>query len=147
MKRLFLAATAAVTVGLAASPVLAQPYGDQGQGGRDYGHSDQGRQDWGHNDRGGGEHDRAGGWSLDQRLSWLQNRIYQARRNGELSWQDARRAQYQLTDIRYDIRRERYRDRGQLSEQDQQRFDERLNRLADSIRWQRADEQNRRPWG
>jgi hypothetical protein len=137
MKRLFLAATAAVAVGLATSPALAQPYGDQGQDQRD----------WSHNDRGGGDHDRAGGWSLDQRLSWLQNRIYQARRNGELSWQDARRAQYQLTDIRNDIRRERYRDGGRLGDQDQQRFDERLNRLADSIRWERADEQNRRPWG
>ena len=72
MKRLFLAAAAAFTVGLAASPALAQPYGDQG-----YGH-----RDW-HNDQGAGEHDRGGGWSLDQRVSWLQNRIYQARRNGD----------------------------------------------------------------
>jgi hypothetical protein len=136
MKRLFLAATAAFTVGLAASPALAQPYGDQG-----YGHGD-----WRH-DQGAGEHDRGGGWSLEQRLSWLQDRIYQSRRNGELSWQDARRAQYQLTDIRNDIRRERYRDGGRLGDQDQQRFNERLDRLADSIHWQRADQQNRRPWG
>lgn len=124
MKRLALAIIAAASVAAMAAPALAQPYG-----GYNHHHEDEGR----------------GGWDLDRRIDWMQDRISRGRDDGSLSYGEAQRVQGRLNDIRHDMHRMRDRHGGFLSPGDRDQLDARLDRLNDEIHWLRHNDE-RRPW-
>ena len=69
-----------------------------------------------------------GGWDLDRRLDWLQQRINRGRDDGSLDRREAWRAQRKLDSIRYDERRARYRHHGSISDNDRAELQARLDR-------------------
>jgi hypothetical protein len=72
-----------------------------------------------------------------QRIDFLQRRIQHGVNDGSLSPGDARRAQWQLNQIRRDADRMRYRHRGRFSDADYSYIQSRLDSLSQQIRWQR----------
>jgi hypothetical protein len=86
-----------------------------------------------------------GGWDLNRRESWLQERIDRGRGDGSLDRREARRVQRQLGRIRHDQAWMRRRDGGQLTDVDRTALERRLDDLSDHIRWARHNDE-RRPW-
>lgn len=84
-----------------------------------------------------------GGFTLDQREDWLQQRIERGREDGSLDRRDAWRAQQTLNGIRRDQARLIRRDRGVLTPRDRDYLEQRLDRLRDSLRLARDE---RAPW-
>jgi hypothetical protein len=74
-----------------------------------------------------------------QRIDFLQRRIQRGADDGSLSPREARRAQYQLNQIRRDADRMRYRHHGRFSEADYSYIQSRLDSLSQQIRWQRQN--------
>ena len=74
-----------------------------------------------------------------QRIDFLQRRIQRGASDGSLSPREARRAQYQLNQIRRDADRMRYRHHGRFSEADYSYVQSRLDSLSQQIRWQRQN--------
>ncbi|MDR3512901.1 MAG: hypothetical protein P4L73_14790 [Caulobacteraceae bacterium] len=140
MKALTLAAMAASALMALAAPGLgaAQPYDHHDWGGPGPGPGP------GY-DRGPGDHGRPGGWDLDRRIDWMQQRINRGRADGSLDGREAWRAQRSLDGIRQDERRMRYRNGGWLNDRQRGVLQDRLDRLNDQIRWLRHNDE-RRPW-
>ena len=74
-----------------------------------------------------------------QRIDFLQRRIQRGANDGSLNPREARRAQYQLNQIRRDADRMRYRHHGRFSEADYSYVQSRLDSLSQQIRWQRQN--------
>src|SRR4051812_45345819 len=72
-----------------------------------------------------------------QRISFLQRRIERGTQDGSLSPRDARRAQYQLNQIRRNADRMRYRHHGDFRQADYDYIQGQLDNLSQQIRWQR----------
>lgn len=140
---LILLATAAAAIAL---PSLAQPYGAQGYGPPPPppGYGPDTRHDHDHD----GDHalgQRPGGWDIDRRIDWTQDRINRGRADGSLDRREFRRVQSQLNRIRHEFQRARYRDGGRLNDRARDVLGDRLNRLNDEIHWLR-DNGEHRPW-
>ena len=74
-----------------------------------------------------------------QRIDFLQRRIQRGIEDGSLSHRDARRAQYQLNQIRRSADRMRYRHGGNLRRADYDYIQGQLDNLSQQIRWQRQN--------
>jgi hypothetical protein len=72
-----------------------------------------------------------------QRISFLQQRIDRGASDGSLDRREARRAQYQLNQIRRDADQARYRHHGRFSQPDYDYIQSRLDSLSQQIRWSR----------
>ena len=86
-----------------------------------------------------------GGWDLDRRMDWIQQRISRGRADGSLDRREAWRAQRSLDSIKSDARRMRMRHHGWLSGSDRDALQTRLDRLNDRLHWLRNNDE-RRPW-
>lgn len=86
-----------------------------------------------------------GGWSLEQREDWLQQRIERGRADGSLDRREAYRAERSLRDIRAMQARLLRRDRGRLTDADRLYLEQRLDRLRDGLRWMRQNSETA-PW-
>jgi hypothetical protein len=75
---------------------------------------------------------------IRERIDWLQERINRGVRDGSLDPGEARRSQWQLDQIRRDVRWSR-RDGGGLSWRERDRIQARLDDLSQRIRWRRHD--------
>jgi hypothetical protein len=137
MQRFIAAAFAAGALAVSAAPALAQ-YGPPPGDARDWNHHDDHR-DWGRHD------DQGGGWDVDRRIDWLQQRIDRGAADGSLDRHEARRAQFQLRLIVRDEHSIMYKHGGQLTDRDRAIMEARLDKLNDQIRWLRANDE-RRPW-
>jgi len=85
-----------------------------------------------------------GDWSLERREDWLQERITQGRNDGSLDRHEAYRVQRSLDYIRASQRRlMRY---GPLRDRDRAMLEQRLDRLRDTIRWARHNDNDTPPW-
>ncbi len=128
MKKACLALLAglAATTALAA-PALAQPYGPPPPGPGFHGR------------------DRPGGWAIDRRIDWTQDRINRGRADGSLDRHEFRRVQSQLNGVRHQFQRARWRSGGRLDDRAREMLAARLDRLNDEIRWLRHNDE-RRPW-
>jgi len=132
MKYLFTAAALAVAIGVAA-PAAAQ-------NGRDWNGDRGASSDRGWNGDRGWDRDAfwrdapADSW---RRIDFLQRRIERGRADGSLSPSDARRAQYQLTNLRRQAWRMRRRDGGDLNSRDEAWLQTRLDTLSREVRWAR----------
>lgn len=89
-----------------------------------------------------------GGWSNNtfwngapsdawQRLDFLQQRIDNGRRDGSLTPNEARRAQYQLRNLRRQAMHMRQRDGGRMSAADSAWLQTRLDTVSRNVRWMR----------
>lgn len=128
-----LAATLAATALVSAAPALAQPMGPPS--------------DYGPRSGYGPPHEpgRPGGWDLDRRMGWMQERIDRGRADGSLDRREAYRVQRELGRIRADEGDMRMRHGGHLWDRDRMYLQQRLDRLNDHIRWMRHNDE-RRPW-
>ena len=126
MKRTLLAAILVSALAAVAAPVLAQPYGPD----RD------------HREFRPGE---PGGWDINRRLDWVEQRISRGRDDGSLDRRDAERAWRDLQSIRSQEREMMQRGHGRLDDRDRYVLLDRLDRLNDSLRWMRRNDE-RRPW-
>ena len=72
-----------------------------------------------------------------QRIDFLQRRIQRGADDGSLTQRQARRAQYQLNQIRRSADRMRYRLHGTLRQADYDYIQGQLDNLSQQIRWQR----------
>jgi len=126
MRALTIAAMAASALMALAAPSLAaaQPYDHHG---------------W---DHGPGA---PGGWDLDRRIDWMQQRIDRGRADGSLDRREADRVQHELDRIRHDDHEWRERNGGWLNDGQRQALQDRLDRLNDQMHWMR-DNGERRPW-
>ena len=123
-----LAATAALT-----APALAQPYGPPPPPPGAYGHGP------------GPGPMQPGGWGIDRRIDWMQDRINRGRSDGSLDRREFRRVQGQLNHIKNDFRRARWHNGGRLDDRARDMLQGRLDRLNSEIHWLR-DNGDRRPW-
>ncbi len=87
-----------------------------------------------------------GGWSLDQREDWIQQRIEHARADGSLSRREAYRAMASLNDIRRMQAHLTLRDGGRLNGADRDYLQNRLDHLRQTMRWMQ-DNDAVPPWG
>lgn len=165
MKLILAAALAATAVAAVSAPALAQSYGpppgdwhgqgtdqapgpgydhDHGPGGPGYDHDHgPGGPDYDHGPgfQGPGP---GGGWDIDHRIDWMQDRINHGRDDGSLWPHAAARAQRSLNSIRSQERHARYRDGGHLSDFDRQGLEQRLDQLNDQLHWMHPAPP--RPW-
>ena len=74
-----------------------------------------------------------------QRIDFLQRRIQHGIDDGSLNPREARRSQYQLSQIRQNADRMRYRHRGRFSPADYDYIQGQLDSLSQQIRWQRGN--------
>lgn len=132
MKRFLIAAAALSALAMAQSPAFAQY--DQ----NDHDRYDHDRYD---HDRGDDEGDR---WNVDQRITWVEDRIARAQEDGSIRRDVAWRARNQLEDVRRDEERIRYRDGGRLPESARDSLLARVDAIGRSVRWQ--DQEWRTPW-
>jgi hypothetical protein len=141
MKALTVVALAASALVALAAPNLgaAQPYDHH-----DWGHGPGAAQPYDHHDWGHGP-GAPGGWDIDRRIDWMQQRIDRGRGDGSLDGHEAYRAQRALDDIRHDEHRMRERHDGRLSDRDRDALQDRLDRLNDQLHWMRHNDE-RRPW-
>ena len=126
MKLVLKGAVAALAV-LSAVPAVAQPYRPPPPGAEAPGMPPQ------------------GGWDIDRRINWMQERIERGRSDGSLDRHEARRVQMGLDRIRDDATRLRDRHGGRLWDRDRDMLQGRLDHLNDQIRWLRHNDE-RRPW-
>ncbi len=114
-----LSALAAVTA--VAGPVLAQPYGPPpGM-------------------------ERPGGWDLERRIHWTQDRIVRGRDDGSLDRREFDRVQGELDRIRHERDEAFRRDGGRLEPRVRDDLLARLDHVNDQIHWMR-DAGEHRPW-
>jgi len=131
-RTLILAALAAASI---AGPTLAQPYGPPpGPGPGDW-HDH-------HDDRGPMQ---GGGWDLDRRIGWIQDKINRGRGDGSLDRHEFRRVQGQLNFIRHREHQLMWRDHGQTDGPDFDQLRGQLDHLNDEIHWLRTNG-DQRPW-
>ncbi len=90
----------------------------------------------------GGE---AGGWTLERRESWMQERIDRARTDGSLSRREAYRLQTSLNQIKTLQARMVRRGHGRLLDSDRANLEMRLDHLRDGMRWLRQNSETA-PW-
>lgn len=128
MKTLTMAAVAASALMALAAPSLgaAQPYGQPG---------------WDHGPGPGAP----GGWDIDRRIDWTQQRIEHGEADGSLDHREARRVEHELDKIRKEEHHWRKHDGGWLDDGQRQALLQRLDMLNDQIHWLR-DNGERRPW-
>ena len=119
---------------MVAGPALAQPYGGPPQ--------TRGAQ---HYDQGHGYGVQPGGWEINHRMRWLQDRINRGRANGSLDHVEFRRVQTELNRIRHDDDAARAANRGRMPPAVRADLEARLDRLSDQIHWLRNNAE-RRPW-
>ena len=147
MKMFLAAAMAASALTAAAAPALAQPYGGPPPAQNDWRDHNGGppatQNDW--RDRDHGPQRPVDSYSLDQRMSWLQDRINRGKQDGSLDWREARRLQHGLDRIHHDVWRARRQMGGQLNDYDRQHLEARLDDLTNQIHWLRHNDE-RRPW-
>jgi hypothetical protein len=86
-----------------------------------------------------------GGWDIDRRIQWTQDRINHGAADGSLDRHEFRRVQGQLNGIRHDEQRARWHNGGRLDDRARDILSDRLNHLNDEIHWLR-DNGPRRPW-
>jgi hypothetical protein len=129
MKLIIAAALAATAVVGLAAPASAQPYGPPPG---DHPHMDHGPM-------------VPGGWDINRRIDWMQQRINQGRMDGSLDRHEARRVERELGSIRGEAERARMSHGGRLNDFDRQRLQDRLDHLNDQIHWLRNNDV-RRPW-
>ncbi len=121
MKKTLLAAAAALglTTGFVA-PAMAQPFGPP-------------------------PFEHPGGWDIQRRIDWTEQKIIRGRDAGALDRREFDRVQGELNGIRredHEIRR--YHD-GHLDDRARADLEARLDRVNDQIHWMR-DHEERRPW-
>jgi hypothetical protein len=75
---------------------------------------------------------------IRERIDWLQERINRGVRDGSLDPQEARRSQWQLNQIRRNLRAQR-RDGNGLSWRERSQIQAQLDDLSRKIRWRRHD--------
>ena len=126
----------------AAPPPAA--YDNRGSG---YNRDDRGS-GYGRDDRGGG-FDRGTFWQgapngIREREEWLERRINRGINDGSINRREARRVITDLQQIRFDEQRLRRRNGGRLNERDRDILQDRLDGLAQQIRWARSDGPGRR---
>ncbi len=121
-------------VTMLAGPVLAQPYGGAPQD-RSGAHVNSGR----------GYGVQPGGWEINRRMRWLQDRISRGQADGSLDRREFRRVQVELNRIRHDDDAARAANRGRMSPAVRADLEARLDRLSDQIHWLRKSAE-RRPW-
>ena len=145
MKKTLLTLLGALSVaGAVAGPVLAQPYGGPPPADRPYGDRDHMDRDHMDRDHMGGD-DQRGGWGLDRRIDWMQQRIVRGQQDGSLTRREASRVQYQLNRIRQDMTMARRMHDGRLDDGARDNLQMRLDRLNGQIRWLRHND-DARPW-
>ena len=137
MKMIIAAAMAATAIAAISAPAMAQPYGPPPPPHGDWHGPGPGP--------GPGGPMRSEAFPLDQRIDWMQTRISRGLGDGSLDRREAFRAQRQLNSIKSDLRHDRYRGHGQLSDYDRQALEGRLDRLNDQLHWMRQND-DRRPW-
>ena len=86
-----------------------------------------------------------GDWTLKQREDWLKERIERSRDDGSLAHSEYDRVRHALDDIRHDEDHMRDHHKGQLTDNENVRLEARLDDLASTIHWLRA-ENLERPW-
>ena len=145
MKKTALTLLAALSVaGAVAGPVLAQPYGGPPPADRPYGDRD--HMDRDHMGPGGFRpDDQRGGWGLDRRIDWMQDRINHGRDDRSLTPREAFRVQFQLNRIKREMNMDRRMHGGRLDDGARADLQARLDRLNDQIRWARHNDVAR-PW-
>ena len=141
MKMIIAAALAATAMSTIAAPALAQPYGPPPPPPHDWHGSGPG----GPGAPGFNGPGAPGGWDIDRRIQWVQDRIDHGRADRSLDRREAYRAQRGLDSIRSEERRDRYHNGGRLNDGDRFRLQDRLDHLNDQIRWMRQNDV-RRPW-
>lgn len=87
---------------------------------------------------GGGDYYRGAPTTLRERFDWVQTRIDRSAERGRLDPRAADDARRDLADIRRQYTRLSRRDGGRLNGADRQYVDDRLNRLAQNVRWDSA---------
>ncbi len=86
-----------------------------------------------------------GGWDLDRREAWLEDRVRRGLADGSLDRSEAWRVQSELRRIRGDEAQMRRWHGGALTPSNLASLQTRLDRLSDTIRWLRRNDE-RRPW-
>jgi hypothetical protein len=100
-----------------AAPVMAQPYGAE----------------------------RGGGWDIDRRIGWVEDRIRHGRDDGSLDRREFDRVQGELNGIRREEGDMRFHHGGRLTDGDRADLAGRLDRLNDQIHWMHVRNEQR-PW-
>ena len=133
MKKMLLLTVGALTLTASlAGQALAQPYGGDGDR-RDGYRADAPR------------YERAGGWEIEKRIHWVQERINRGRADGALDRHEFRRVQGELNHLTYDVNATRRSNGGHIPGPMMGEFQNRLDRLNDQMRWLRHNDV-RRPW-
>ena len=159
MKRFILAAAAIGALVMLESPAHAQypgPYqGPNTQGPYNQGPYNQGPYNQGPYNQGPAhppynpdsyEHhgpDEGNPWDVDQRITWLEDRIARGQESGELDRDAAWRAQLQIQHIRRDEARDREHNGGRLTDYERQHLIGVVETIGHEIRWR---EEYREPW-
>ncbi|HEY2481852.1 MAG TPA: hypothetical protein VGI30_06595, partial [Caulobacteraceae bacterium] len=86
-----------------------------------------------------------GDWTLKQREDWLRERIDRSRDDGSLAHSEYDRVRNELGDIRHDEDGMRDHHGGQLTDNETTRLEARLDNVASTIHWLRAENLDR-PW-
>lgn len=86
-----------------------------------------------------------GDWTLRQREDWLYDRLDKARDDGSVDKVEAERVKHEINSIRDDERRMRDHHDGQLTDNENNALEARLDQVADKIHWLHEDS-FRRPW-
>jgi hypothetical protein len=159
MKRFILAAAAVSALAMLQTPAHAQypynpnlynpnPYPQQGpynpnpypQRSDDYEHHDY---DYDHQHYDRHDQDEGNPWDIDQRITWLEDRIARGQESGELDRDAAYHAQQEIQAIRRDDERYRDHNRGRLSDYEREHLIDRLEAIGHELRWR---EDYREPW-
>jgi hypothetical protein len=151
MKRFILAAAAVGALVMLQSPAHAQyypPYNPNPypQGSPDYEHHDYEHHDYEHHDYDYDQHhdqDAGNPWDIDQRITWLEDRIARGQESGELDRGAAYHAQQEIAAIRHDEDRYRDHSHGRLSDYEREHLIDRLEAIGRELRWR---EDYREPW-
>jgi hypothetical protein len=152
MKRFILAAAAAGAFVMLQSPAHAQypgPYQGPYQGPYNQGPYPQAPVHPPYNpqpyDQDRYEHgpDEGNPWDLDQRITWLEDRIARGQESGELDRDAAWRAQQEIEAVRHEEDRDRDRHDGRLTDTERQRLIDRVEAIGHELRWR---EEYREPW-
>ncbi|HEY1448973.1 MAG TPA: hypothetical protein VGF33_10585 [Caulobacteraceae bacterium] len=86
-----------------------------------------------------------GDWTLKDREDWLRERIDRSRDDGSLAHSEYDRVHRELSDIRHDEDQMRDHHDGQLTDNETVRLEARLDDVASTIHFLRADNLER-PW-
>ncbi len=87
--------------------------------------------------------DEGNPWDLDQRITWLEDRIARGQESGELDRGAAWRAQQEIAAIRRDEDHDRDHNRGRLSDYEREHLIDRVEAIGRELRWR---EEYREPW-